>query len=269
MTVEIVAELSGNHGGELHNAIHLIDAAALAGADAVKFQCFNPERLAAARGGGTFHGRPLIDVYRETWTPDFWFPILIPRVICAGMKWFSSVFSREDVIFLRGFDCPRYKISSFDVTNLPLIQMVRTTGKPVVISTGMASDIEIRSAIGELSVVGTPRPTILHCVSGYPTPIEEANLWKIRHLKEMFTGFEIGFSDHTKGALAACLAVALGATMIEKHLRMVTVPTADDEFSATPAQFHAMVEDIRDAEAAMRAGVATSEDASRPYRVVR
>ena len=270
MSVEVVAEIGGSHGGDMDNALKLIMAAKASGADSIKMQCFSPLRLATARGFGEFQGRPLLDIYEETYTDPRWFVEMINLAVGFDLQWFSSAFDPMDVEFLESMDCPRYKISSFDVNNHPLIDSIRQTGKPAILSTGMATDVEINRAVCFMISPAQPHPTVLHCVSGYPTPRHEANIRRIKHLRDMLPlTFKIGFSDHTLSTVIPAAAVALGAEMIEKHIKLDDVETVDSSFSLPPREFWQMVINIREVESAMQHGVAHSEESSRPYRVVK
>lgn len=207
---EIVAELSGSHGGRIENALRLIEEAKRAGADAVKFQCFEPEALAAKRVGVTWHGdvmsyQGLVALYRTTHTPKAWFPTLIARCAEVGIAWFASAFSPEDVAFLETVHCPRYKISAYEMLDGDLINAVVATGKPII-----------------MSVRPTERVTILQATD------YEGNLP------------QFGLSDHS--ALGMPWA---GLTMVERHLMLPDVPCEDTEFSSTPKAFAAYVREIR------------------------
>jgi len=204
---EIVAEISGNHGGSLDNAIKLIHAAKTCGADAVKFQCFEPDRLAMKRArqlGDTYEGRPLVELYRETHTPKSWFPKLSTEAELVGIPWFSSVFDPADVAFLKLLGCPRYKISAFEMLDGDLINAVVATGAPIVMS--------VRSSAQATVLIATPYN---------------------------------GLSDHTGDIETAVLYSKLGSPMIEAHLRLPDVETVDAKFSLTPEEFAAYVKAIR------------------------
>lgn len=265
----IVAELSGNHRGSEEHANDLIRAAAQCGADAVKLQTFEPKLLVGnARlvvEAGPWAGRNLVELYQKTWTPKTWHKGLFAAAHKQGLEIFSSPFSREDVDFLEGLDCSRYKIPSFEILDLDLIRYAAQTGKPLVMSTGMASLSEIEEAVEEASAAGCKDLTLLQCTSGYPAPIEEANLACLQDLQEYFghdyseTKIKVGLSDHTLGVVAAVAAVALGAVMIEKHLQAPAIAqdvdedNPDEEFSASPQLFMTMVSMARDAARALGA----------------
>lgn len=251
-TPYVVAEMSANHNGDLGQALKVIHAAKEAGAHAIKFQRYEAWRLAAARGGtmtkltsGPWSGMTLGELYTEAETPVGWWPALTECCKRLDLTWFSSVFDPKDIDFLEVFDCPAYKISSFDITNRDLIQAAARTGKPLIMSTGMANDAEIGQALNE-ALVSTTDIAILHCVSAYPTPIGKANLTRIEDLRRRF-GVPVGFSDHTQGYAAAVAAVALGADIIEKHLTLTPNIGVDGAFSADFGTFRYMVDGVEDA----------------------
>ena len=281
----IVAEVSGEHRGSIDNAIALIRAAKEAGADAAKLQAFSPERLAEARGGrdkvladGLWKGRKLIDLYRETHTPASWFSDLFAFADHIGITLFSSVFDEEGVDYLETLGCPAYKISSFEVTNLPLIRKAASTGKAVIISTGMATRDDVLVALATAaSKPGyiDPEPgnvALLHCVSSYPCSIADANLSRLAALVRGDSpgGFRIpvGLSDHTLGSTAAIVATALGASIIEKHITLDRNNGGHDAaFSLEPKEFAKLVQDVKDAYASLGTGERPkSEDIYRSLR---
>jgi sialic acid synthase SpsE len=257
----IVAEISGEHKGDGNRALDLIDAAQKAGADAAKLQLFDPIRLAEARGGshkmlidGLWGGRTLLSLYRETCTPREWFPGLFEFAKRRGITLFSSVFDLEGVDYLETLGCPAYKISSFEVTNLPLIRKAAATGKPVIISTGMAASHEIWSANDVILDANNPDYAFLHCISAYPCPIADANLRRMLRLPNADRGV-IGLSDHTLGTTAAIVAVALGASIIEKHITLDRNNGGPDAaFSLEPTEFTQLVQGVRDAYASLGTG---------------
>ena len=252
----VIAEISGEHRHDMGRMIRLIDAAKDAGADSVKFQCFAPLVLAESRGGadkvltsGPWAGMALRDIYEATYTPRGM--IVEAAAYCKekGITWFASAFSEGDVDFLGRIGCPAIKIASFELTNLPLIRKVATTGKPIIMSAGMASDEDVRAAVGACWGRET---AILHCVSAYPCPPEQANLGRMEELW-IATQRPIGFSDHTLGPECAIAAVALGASIIEKHITLDRNDGGLDAlFSMEPAEFSAMVKSIRNVHAALQ-----------------
>jgi N-acetylneuraminate synthase len=267
----IIAELSGNHLGSQERAIQLIDTAVRCGADAVKFQCFTPEQMAdpgVVVQSGTWAGCELLQLYRETHTPKAWFPLLFAHARASHIVPFASVFHPDDVDFLETLGCEMYKISSFEILDLPLIRYTASKGKPLVLSTGMASEEEIEAAW--YSTSGSYPVTVMKCTSGYPADPAEANLLTMRAWLRPQYAYDVGLSDHTLGLGVAVAAVALGATMIEKHLTFSRADGGQDAaFSSEPAEFAAMVTACREAAAALgevRYGPTESEMSSLPLR---
>lgn len=275
----IVAEISGNHLGSKDRAIKLINAAVHCGADAVKFQCFAPEQMAdfgVIVQAGTWAGRELVDLYRETHTPRDWFPFLFSHARASHIIPFASVFHPDDVDFLETLDCQMYKISSFEILDLPLIRHAAQTGKPIIISTGMATLDEIWPAFDACNQGRPgpepwecPWPTLLRCTSAYPASAEDAALTSIPDLAHRYD-CDVGLSDHTLGIAVPVAATVLGASMIEKHLCLSRADGGPDAgFSSEPAEFAAMVVACREAAAAIgevRYGPTPSEMSSLPLR---
>ena len=269
----IVAELSGNHGGELDQALALVDAAAASGADAVKLQTYRPELITVeAREErflikeGLWAGRYLHDLYAEAMTPWEWHPALAERAAERDMFLFSSPFDETAVDFLEeSIDPPLYKISSFELNHLPLLRKVGRTGKPVAASVGASTREEIGPAVEVLRGEGCPLVVLLQCVSDYPADPKDFNLSSIPGLAEAFV-VSTGLSDHSPGHVAAVAATALGARLIEKHITLNREDGAIDAgFSMEPAEFREMADAVRVAHAAIgqpRAGV----DANAPSR---
>lgn len=258
----LVAEISCNHGGKLENALALIDEAKGAGADAVKFQCFLPELLTLdcdkpdfILKDGPWKGRKLYDLYSAAYTPRTWFPKLFDYARTRGITAFSSVFAPEDVDFLEKLDCPAYKIASMEIKDTNLIAYAAKTGKTLIISTGMASNPDWHYAVE----YGGDNCFLLHCVSGYPTPIEETDLSRM-------LGECVGISDHSIGCDVAIAATALGTVMIEKHLALPDVETEDSEFSMMPMEFFDMAQRVRTIWRAMQPSEHKSEESSRQLR---
>lgn len=270
----IVAEISSNHGGQLKVALDLIRLAAEAGADAVKFQAYEADTitLPARRPEffireGLWQGQYLHDLYKICETPFRWFPELARCADDHGVTWFASVFDRSSVDMLMRLSCPAFKIASFELVDLPLIRHAAATGKPMILSTGMADYDEIDDAINATVSGGKFRAAVvLHCVSGYPTPPGEAGLARLADLRASIGKIPVGISDHTTGIEIPIAATALGACMIEKHFKSRTLRTVDGKFSLAPATFKQMVEGVRIAWAAMAAAPAESEEAQRPLR---
>lgn len=263
-----VAEISGNHNGDLKQALRLIVAAKKAGADSVKFQAYEPDTITLDHPkfvikDGPWAGRKLYDLYREAHTPFAWFPDLFAVAREIGITPFASVFDKSSVDMLERLNCPAYKIASFELCDIPLIEYVAQTGKPMILSTGMASDQDIWEADDAINL-SVPR-MFLHCVSGYPTPPEEANLSRIPYLRSKLV-LPIGFSDHTLGHTVTVAAVALGACLIEKHLCLEDAEGPDSGFSLEPAEFLQMVHETRLTYSACAGGQSPSEQASVGFR---
>lgn len=257
MTCRIVAELSANHLGSLNRALAIVEAAARAGADAVKLQTFTPEQMAEPGKlitSGPWAGREALELYREAHTPRAWHALLFQRASLLGLEAFSSVFHPDDVDFLETLGCPRYKIASFELTDHNLIAYAARTGKPIIISTGMALIEEICAAVfaARVSVDGFLDLTLLKCTSAYPALPQDANLAAGTMLPRITSCPKWGFSDHTLGIGVAVAAATLGATMIEKHLTLARADGGPDAaFSMEPDEFAQMVTECRRAAAAV------------------
>lgn len=249
----IVAELSANHLGSLKRALAIVDEAAKAGADAVKLQTFTPEQMAKSGTiikSGTWSGFDALDLYTEAHTPRAWHGPLFERIRSHGLIAFSSVFHPDDVDFLETLDCPIYKISSFELTDHALIAHAASRGKPLIMSTGMATFEEICAAAN--AATGCEDLTLLKCTSAYPARAADANLAAGKHLSEHFQfgriahGTKWGLSDHSMGIGVAVGAAALGASVIEKHLTLRRADGGlDAGFSMEPAEFAQMVTECR------------------------
>ncbi|MDR2153308.1 MAG: pseudaminic acid synthase [Helicobacteraceae bacterium] len=219
----IVAELSANHGGSLENALKAIDAAKNAGADAVKIQTYEPDTLTIdcdkedfVIRGGLWSGQTLYDLYKQAHTPFAWHKALFDRARNIGVTLFSAPFDASCVDLLESLNAPAYKIASFELVDCELIEAAARTEKPLIISTGLASEEEIGEALEIARSNGAKSIMLLHCVSEYPAPIETANTRSVAYLQKRFK-VEVGLSDHTLGVIAAVTSVALGAVLIEKH----------------------------------------------------
>lgn len=247
----IIAEMSANHNGSLETAYGIVEAAAYAGANAIKLQTYDPARMAIPGytiKTGAWKGYDLRTLYSEAKTPYAWHEELFKKAIELGLIPMSSPFSHVDVEFLEGIGCPLYKIASFEIIDLELIRVVARTGKPMIMSTGMASLQEIEIAVATAEEAGCDDITLLHCVSEYPTPIESVNLRTMKDMEGF--GWKVGLSDHTTSTAVAVAAVAMGAEVIEKHLRLGNIGL-DSDFSLNPTDFKHMVDDCRTAALAM------------------
>jgi pseudaminic acid synthase len=250
----IIAELSGNHNGELARALALIDAAADAGADAVKLQTYTADTITIEHDGpgfklegGLWSGRTLHDLYSEAFTPYEWHEALFAHARARGLIVFSSPFDETAIELLEGLEAPAFKIASFEAVDLPLIARAARGGKPLIISTGMTSRAEIEAAVRCAIEAGAGGVALLHCVSSYPARFADANLAMIPRLAEDFDCIS-GLSDHTPGTAAAVAAVALGARIIEKHFTLSRADGGPDAaFSLEPDELKRLVEDCRSA----------------------
>jgi len=272
----IVAELSGNHGGELARAEQLVREAAAAGADAVKIQTYRADSLTIdsdappfrIRMAGAWDGRLLYDLYREAALPWEWTAPLKALADELGITFFSSPFDAQAVELLEGLRVPVYKIASFELVDTPLIERVAATGKPIVLSTGMASREDIADALAAARGVDPDAElALLKCTSAYPAPPERLNL---RTIADMAATFDvpIGLSDHTVGLVAPVAAVTLGACIVEKHLCLKRADGGPDaHFSLEPDEFARMVQNVREAEASLgTVRYGEDEAESRAYR---
>jgi len=273
----VIAELSANHNQDFDRAVRIIHAAREAGADAVKLQTYTPDTITISSnreefriGGGTiWDGRNLHDLYGEAYTPWSWQPRLMKIAQDLGMDLFSSAFDSTAVDFLEDMGVPAHKVASFELVDIPLIQKMARTGKPLIMSTGMATVEEIEEALRGAREAGATEIALLKCTSAYPAPPEEMNLRTIPAMAERF-GIPVGLSDHTMGIAAPVAAVALGACIIEKHLTLSrATPGPDSAFSLEPHEFKSMVESVRTTEKALGEvyfGASGNEMASRVFR---
>jgi N-acetylneuraminate synthase len=257
----VVAELSANHGGSLDHALAVMSAANAAGADAVKLQTYTADTITIDHDGPEFrvHGglwdnRKLYELYQEAHTPWEWHPALFAKGRELGIPVFSTPFDDTAVDFLEKLDPPAYKIASFELVDLPLVRRIATTGRPTILSTGMATPEEIAETVAVFREAGGGELVLLHCVSGYPTPAEQSNLRRIPQLAAEF-GCPVGLSDHTLGIEVAIAAVALGACLIEKHFTLRRADGGPDAgFSLEPDELAALVQGARSAFAALGSG---------------
>jgi len=243
----VICELSANHNGSLETALSMVDAAKATGADAVKLQTYRPDTITLNSDapefqieGGLWAGRTLYELYEEAHTPWDWHKPLFERARSLGLTMFSSPFDFTAVDLLEDLNAPAYKIASFEAVDLPLIRYAASTGKPLIISTGMADEEEIAEAIAAAHDGGCKALAILLCVSGYPAPADQYNLRTIPDMIEKF-GLVTGLSDHTLDNTTAITSVALGASIIEKHFTLDRSGGGpDDSFSLEPAEFAAL-----------------------------
>ena len=273
----VIAELSANHRGSLEIALELVDAAGRAGADAVKLQTYTADTITLdsdaepfrIQSGTLWDGQTLHELYSEAMTPWEWYPELAARAAKHGMECFSSPFDPTAIEFLESHDTPAYKIASFELVDLGLIAAAAATGKPLIMSTGMASLEEIEEAVTAARAAGAKDLALLSTSSAYPAPPSSINLRRIPDLAERF-GVAAGFSDHTIGIAAPVAAVGLGASIIEKHLCLARADGGPDaEFSLEPEEFAEMVAAVRVAEQALGTAdysVRDAEGSSRAFR---
>src|SRR5580698_2807603 len=272
-----IAEVSANHNQDFAQAVRIIEAAKEAGADAVKLQTYTADTITIASdrkefriGGGTlWDGRNLHDLYGEAYTPWEWQPRLKNVAEDLAMDLFSSAFDATAVDFLEKMGVPAHKVASFELVDIALIQKMARTGKPLIMSTGMASVEEIEEALQTARDAGASQIALLKCTSAYPAPAEEMNLRTIPEMVRRF-GVPVGLSDHTMGVAAPVAAIALGACIIEKHLTLSrAIPGPDSGFSLEPHEFKAMVDAVRTAEKALgevHFGLSEKEESLRVFR---
>lgn len=254
----VIAELSANHNGKLETALNIITEASKAGADAVKLQTYRPDTITLDSSdpdftieGGLWGGRTLFDLYREAHMPWEWHKPLFDHARSLGITIFSSPFDPTAVDLLESLGAPAYKIASFEAVDLPLIEYVARTGKPMIISTGMADVSEIGEAIAAARAGGCREIAILHCVSGYPAPAADYNLRTIPDMIARF-GLVTGLSDHTLDNTTAIASIALGAQIVEKHFTLDRNGGGpDDSFSLEPPELAALCRETRTAWAAL------------------
>ena len=273
----IVAELSANHDQDFSKAVRIIEAAKEAGADAVKLQTYTADTITVRSdkeyflvGGGTlWDGRNLHDLYAEAYTPWEWQPRLMRVANDLGLDLFSTPFDPTAVDFLEQMNVPAHKVASFEIVDIPLIQKIARTGKPIIMSTGMASEDEIEEALEAARESGCTQIALLKCTSAYPAAAEEMNLRTIPELSRRF-GVPAGLSDHTMGPAVPVAAVALGACIIEKHLTLSrSDPGPDSAFSLEPQEFKTMVDAVRIAEKSLgkvQFGCSSKEANSKAFR---
>jgi pseudaminic acid synthase len=255
----IIAELSANHNGSFETALKTVKAAKEIGADAIKIQTYTADTITLdckkadfrISNGGLWDGYYLYDLYKEAYTPWEWHAEIFKLAKEEGIICFSSPFDKTAIDFLEELNNPIYKIASFEITDIPLIKYAASKGKPMIISTGIASEEDIQLAVKTCREEGNNDITLLKCTSAYPAPIEEANLIMIRDLAERF-GVKVGLSDHSLGITLPITAVALGATVIEKHFILdKSIGGPDAAFSLDKKEFAQMIKAVREVEQAI------------------
>ena len=275
--VYVIAEISANHNHEFEQAAKIVRAAKDAGADAVKLQTYTADTITlrsdqecfVVKGGTLWDGKTLHNLYGEAFMPWEWHPKLKVIANELGMDLFSSAFDETAVDFLESMGVPAHKVASFELVDIPLIQKMASTGKPLIMSTGMASLEEIDEAVAAARGAGAAQIALLKCTSAYPASPEEMNLRTIPYLAA-HAGLPVGLSDHTMDVAVPVTAIALGACIIEKHLTLSrAVPGPDSAFSLEPSEFKAMVDAVRIAERSLgqaRFGASEKEEGSRLFR---
>ena len=272
----VIAEMSGNHNQSLERAMKIVEEAASAGVDAVKLQTYTADTITIDKRDGEFfisnpnslwRGRSLYELYQEAYTPWEWQEQLFARCKELGVTGFSTPFDPTAVDFLESIGCPCYKIASFENIDLPLVKKIAKTGKPMIVSTGMASISELDDLVRTARENGCSDLTLLKCTSAYPATPADANLRTIPHMKELF-GCEVGLSDHTLGIGVAIAAVVMGATVIEKHFTLSRAEGGvDSAFSMEPAEMAQLVRECRAAQQSLgRVSYELTESESRAGR---
>ena len=257
--VFIIAEMSANHGHNINIAKETIKAAKDAGADAIKLQTYTADTITInckneyfkINSGTIWDGRTLYDLYKEAYTPWEWHKELMDYANELGIICFSTPFDKTAVDFLENLNVPAYKVASFEITDIPLIEYIASKGKPIIISTGIATLSEIDDAVTACRKVGNDQIIIMKCTSSYPAKVEDANLLTIKNMKDTFN-VEVGLSDHTLGVTVPVVSVALGAKVIEKHFILdKKIGGPDASFSLDKDEFRLLVDSVRQAEKAL------------------
>jgi N-acetylneuraminate synthase len=275
--VFVIAEISANHSGRLDTALDIVRAAADAGADAVKLQTYTPDTMTldadaeafVVAAGSPWAGRHLYDLYAEAQTPWEWHEPIASLADDLGLTWLSTPFDRTAVEFLDQLGAPAMKIASFELNDHELVAAAAATGRPLIISTGMATESEIDGVVSAARGAGCAQLALLRCSSAYPSPPDELDLRSIPYMAERWDAV-IGFSDHTLSAVASVTSVALGAMIVEKHLTLRRADGGPDAaFSAEPAEFAELVESVRTSHRALggvRFGPSSAEEGSLRFR---
>ncbi len=255
----IIAELSANHGHDIEIAKKTIKAAQQSGADAIKVQTYTADTLTIdcdnqyfkLDSGTIWDGRTLYDLYKEAYMPWQWQKELMAYANSLGLIFFSTPFDKTAVDFLEELNVPAYKVASFEIMDIPLIEYIASKGKPIIMSTGVATLSDIEAAVAACKRIGNSQIILLKCTSAYPAKIEDANLNTMPNMRDTF-GVEVGLSDHTLGITVPVVSVALGARVIEKHFILdKSIDGPDATFSLEPDQFKQMVDAVREAEKAL------------------
>lgn len=252
--VYIIAEMSANHGGSIENALQIVREAALAGADCVKIQTYTADSLTIDCDneyfkikGGLWDGYKLYDLYDYACTPYEWHEAIKEECEKNGVDFLSTPFDRSAVDFLSDMNVEAYKIASFELNDLPFLEYVASMKKPMIMSCGMASIEEITDAVDTCRNAGNDEIVLLKCCSEYPAVYQDMHLGNIPDMKKKF-GVPVGLSDHSEGSIAAVVSVGLGARVVEKHIKLDNVSSADSDFSMSVEDFSQMVKDVRNAE---------------------
>jgi N-acetylneuraminate synthase len=273
----MIAELSGNHNGDINNVYRLIDNAYFNGADAVKLQCYTPDTITMKSDrddflikDGPWKGRTLYDLYREAHTPPEWFERIFDYARSVRkIEVFASVFDETAIDLLQRLNVSAYKIASFELTDLPLIQATAETDRPIILSTGMGGSQEIRDALNTINrFSANPDVALLHCISAYPASASQSNLPRLGQLSSLLGGRHVvGISDHTLGVGVSAAAIAFGACIVEKHLCLSrSAGGPDSHFSLEPMEFGALVTACREAWEATRPSSSPSQAANLQFR---
>lgn len=276
LPVYVIAEMSANHAGSLARAKEIIHVAKESGADCIKIQTYTPDTLTIDCDSkyfhisdGTWEGENLYHLYEKAYTPWEWQRELKEEAGRVGIDFLSTPFDKSAVDFLEDLDVDFYKIASFELVDLPLISYTASKGKPIIMSTGMATLGEIEEAVNAVRNAGRGRLALLRCASAYPAVTDEMNLRTMQNMAEVF-GVPVGLSDHSMGSVGAVAAVALGACIIEKHFCLDrSIENPDALFSMNPQEFGQMVKDVRQAEKAVgcvKYGVTKQEESSIVFR---
>lgn len=272
----VIAEMSANHAGDINRAKEIIHAAKEAGADCIKIQTYTPDTLTIDCDNkyfhisdGTWNGENLYKLYEKAYTPWEWQQELFNEAKKCGIDFFSTPFDKTAVDFLEKLGVGFYKIASFEIVDIPLIEYVASKGKPIIMSTGMATLTEIDEAVTTVRKYGNNNLVLLRCASAYPAITDQMNLKTMKNMGETF-GVPYGLSDHSLGGVGAVTAVALGASVIEKHFCLDrSIENPDSSFSMNPQEFKQMVCDIRQAEKAIgivKYGISEQEKSSQIFR---